>query len=98
MDEAKHALAQRKVIAYRRETKPGIHHAHAPSFILPAPQPAADEAAKDNAEPEKAEGAVAKFVEKIKASSRALEIVKPFENLSPEQVQTYLDAMNPAMQ
>ena len=53
---------------------------------------------KDNAE-EKVEepaekGSVGKFVEEIKASTRALEVVKPFDVLSAEQLQTYLDAMN----
>jgi Family of unknown function (DUF5906) len=72
------------------------------SFILPTTQPAADETEKDTAksEPAKEEptqekpDGVAKFIQEIKASSRALAIVKPFETLGAEDLQKYLDAMN----
>ena len=66
------------------------------SFFVSAPQPTAEPSPKDNAE-EKVEepvGSVGKFVEEIKASTRTLEVVKPFDVLSAEQLQTYLDAMN----
>ena len=93
MEEAKLKLAKAKV---EEEAKPALTYRRivptSASSFLPATQPTADPAEKDNAEEEM--GAVAKFVEEIKASSRALEVVKPFDHLSPEQLQTYLDAMN----
>ena len=72
------------------------------SFFGPASQPAAEPVENNNVEEkaveekvtEKAGDPVGKFVEEIKASSRVLEVVKPVNVLSPEQLQTYLDAMN----
>jgi hypothetical protein len=99
IEEAKAKLAEPSVkaaVSYRRIT--------ATNFFGPTTQPKAEEAKKDNVakeerkEPEQArdakEGAVAKFIQDIKSSSRALETVKPFENLGTEDLRTYLAAMN----
>jgi Family of unknown function (DUF5906) len=99
-------LAEPKVEARPKQAEPSVPSAGkyrryenvGSSFFGPATQPTVESSAKDNAE-EKIEepaekGSVGKFVEEIKASTRALEVVKPFDVLSAEQLQTYLDAMN----
>jgi hypothetical protein len=70
---------------YAKATNNGVA-----SFSVPASQPTADPTENNNAQ----DDPVGKFVEEIRASSQALELVKPFDRLSAEQLQTYLDAMN----